>query len=318
MLSGATTVRTLEPGDRAGLIAAAEDVFGAGALSPAAWRWSYERSPHGTRAVVLVDDDGVLGSFAARRAPAWRGTERVWLGLAIDLFVHPRARRGLGAGAGFERLCAAFFARHGGRDFDALFGWPADAALRFGRRRLGFEPLEDEVVHVVGVSGDRASGPRAVEVARCVDGLGALWQRCRPRDRLTLERDERWARWRFDQHPRHRYRRFALFADDGAPRGFAVARGGEELPEGVWAVAEWMVVPGDREAAAGLLAALRREAFEDGARELVFAWPVGSTWARWGAEMGWTRRRTGRVLAWRGFGVSGGGFEWRPGDGDWV
>jgi len=307
VLTSAATIRPLRASDRDAVVAAGREVFGHTAFSVAAWRWSYEESPFGRQALVWADGDEVLGLFAARNVRARAGSESLRLGLAIDVFVHPRAWRGLERGARFERLASTFFERFGTTEYDALYGWPAPAALRFGLGRLGFERLEPELAWVGSArslaGSDDAQGLVADEVATCVDGLGALGRRVVAPGTLAIERDERWMRWRFDRHPVHAYRRFVVRDPrSGAPRGFCVARGGAGLPRGVFGVALWLVGEEDPSCAHALVRAVARAAREDEASELAFVLPAASRWCAWLARQGCVARATGRELACRPFG----------------
>jgi GNAT superfamily N-acetyltransferase len=94
---------------------------------------------------------------------------------------------------------------------------------------------------------------RVVDLRDVDDRFDVLWQVTRPRDRVTLVRDQSFLRWRFVQNPRLTYT-FLLATDPcGDPLGYVVLahrlRGSLELGE----IVDILVAPSDGDVAAALI-----------------------------------------------------------------
>src|SRR6185295_15896887 len=83
-------------------------------------------------------------------------------------------------------------------------------------------------------------------------------------------------------------------------RGYAVQRTGTELGPRLALLLDWLVLPGDAEAAEGLLAAVLAGARADGAAALAAAVPEWSPWSLWFQERGFLHHPSEHVLVVRG------------------
>src|SRR6185503_20296893 len=102
-------------------------------------------------------------------------------------------------------------------------------------------------------------------------------------------RDAAVLNWRFARNPLRRYRLLAV-GDDHVLRGYAVYRSAPELRPGLGLVLDWLVLPGDDDASARLVAALLASARADGAGVLAASFPEWSPWSLYFQEQGFLHR----------------------------
>lgn len=215
-----------------------ERVFVGGAPArrrPAAvWSWLYRASPHGSWAFVAAREDGTVVAHYAGipRRYVWQG-DPVVAALGVDSMADPDARRGLGENRPFLATARAWFARHGAASASAFtYGLPNAAALRVGRRLLGYtavwQPVRALFHRLCARREDDGFDvrPRAdrevVAVRRFDDGVDALWQAVGSGLQLSAVRDRSYLNWRFADAP-FEYRCLEVRAG-GALRAIAVLR----------------------------------------------------------------------------------------------
>ncbi len=275
-MSGAKVeIRPLRAADEASVLGTFREVFGA-ARTPAEWRWAFLRNPAGTRAWVAVEGDRVVAQYAALPSRVWTGGEDRVFAQIVDSMSHPD-RRGAGL---FVRTAEAFFDAHGGPDRDLVhFGWPVERAWRLGRRKLRYEAVRTQVALARELEPGPDAVPAGVEVLAEVDEQARwLYDRCVGAWGASTVRDAEWLRWRYLEHPTHRYVLLGARDAAGVLRGLAVYRRASfGLPD-LGVLVDWLVPPEEPEVGELLRAAAAARARADGAPALVAWLPEWSPW----------------------------------------
>jgi hypothetical protein len=238
------------------------------------WRWAFESNPGGTRLFLARRGARVVARYGALPVRTRvLGETRTFLSL-----LDPWTSEGEET---LRRTAEAFLAAHGGAQGDLVhYGWPDGHAQAFGRRHLEQELLGTGSLFV------RALGPGPTEVAppvRTLEGFGpeadVLYACCATHWNASAVRDAAFLDWRFVDAPRRRYVRLGLVSGDTL-RGYAIVGGGEALDPRLALLFDWLVLPGDDEASAALLAAAQAAARAAGAEALGTALPEWSPWAQ--------------------------------------
>jgi hypothetical protein len=226
---------------------------------------------------------------------------------AVDTATHPEAQ---GRGV-FSALTAEALSEMRG-EIDLVFNTPNERSgpgyLKMGWRRVGRAPVRLRVRRPIrflaGVSSLRgapalAGAPPEVEAEPAAaaladaESVSSLLRSARERDgRLRTDVDPSYLRWRYAAPPGLRYH--AVRDERGGElRGMAIFRVRPRGPLWESAVAEVIVPPGDRAAAARLLRAVGRAAPAD---HLTALFPAGGAAARAGRWLGFLPSPVGPTL----------------------
>ncbi len=268
----------------------------------AEWEWAFARNPAGPR-LVLARRAGVLAAHGAglgvrtRVLGETRGFTHVLTGA-------------LGAQVGRDEPAALAAARALHEEFlrpelDLVhYGWPDAHARALGRQHLEQERLKVQSLLVrAPVAAPAPSSVPASALVRTLTRFGpeadVLYACCATHWNASAIRDAAFLNWRYAEHPRRRYRMLALQNGDTL-RGYAVQRAGDELGPRLELLLDWLVLPGDEEAAEALLAAALAGAEADGAPALVTAIPEWSPWSLWFQQRGFLHHPSEHVEVVRG------------------
>lgn len=271
-------IRPLRPEDETAVLRTFHEVFGA-SRTPAEWRWAFVDNPAGTRAHVALAGDRVVAQYAALPSRVWiAGEERVFAQI-VDSMAHPDHR----GGGLFVRTAKGFFDEYGGPQKDLVhYGWPVERAWRIGRRKLGYEAVRTQTF-LARELGDGGADPEGrvpgVEVLEDLDEqVRWLYDRCVGAFGASTIRDAAWMRWRYLEHPEHRYVLLGARDGQGILRGLAVYRFASFLLPDLGVLVDWLVPPEEPEVGDLLLEACAARARADGARALLALLPEWSPW----------------------------------------
>jgi len=257
---GRYSIRPYVAADLPAVLAAWQAAFGK-PLAADLWRWKYHGAPLGNQILLCEHESGEVAALygGVPFAADWRG-RRLRITQLMDVFSHPGHRKQLGGRGGlFVRTATAFFtatAQPGGSAL--LYGLPGERHSRLGEhlleyRRLpgGVACLEAETAKLARLRSRPFAGRLHRQTGPQLDGLDQLADAC-PADRLQARRDADFFRWRFLNHPVHRYwlLRYAPFTlrSSSAWRGCAVV-----LQQSSQAVLVDLVLPEDDPDARDLL-----------------------------------------------------------------
>lgn len=226
-------------------------------LTPEAHHWKYRQGPRlGSLSLVARDSSGVLmGHVGALVFPGVRQGRPLPMAQVCDVMVAPDARGGVDPGGVYGRLMAALQAELSTR-FPGVFayGFAGIRPYKLGARmglyrvvqpcRLGFfqsrgltgqAPIQGRVEASLAGHPSPSAGwfapwtVRAQPVDWAALSWDALWQRIGKRfPGPVVERSTPYLRWRYAQHPQHRYQAWEL-RRWGRAQGWVVTR---QMPDG--------------------------------------------------------------------------------------
>jgi hypothetical protein len=253
-------IRPYATGDEEGILDLWNRVFGAGRAdfrprTLEEWRWRFLENPAGTRIFVAVEGAGkVVAQYASIPVRTLLEGREAIFGQIVDSMVDPAHRRGLGRPGLFVRTAEPFFDAFGSPDRDVvMYGYPIQIAWRVGSAFLRYEVVRTDVLlfRPPGVAGG-ALDVDVEEVATFGAEADALWKDVAPSFAASTVRDGRFLDWRFGRRP-GAYRR-GIARRGGRAAGLAVVRVAPFIVERAAAICEWLVPPGDLDAARALLA----------------------------------------------------------------
>lgn len=253
--------RPYRPGDEQAINHAFNQVFRK-ARTLAEWRWKFLSTLGGPYVMLAVDPaEQVLAQYAAVPVRFQTPVGEVLAGHVVDVFSLPHARGGLAAGKAYLQAMAAFIERWcGPGGFALCYGFPSERPLKLGQRTGPYAQIPAQPVYRFSAH-LTTSSPAQLRRFRAAWGLvptvfEELWQRHGSRYPFAGIRDAAYLRWRYNQHPRHRYEGLTLYRGE-APVAAAILR---VTPE-VLALVDWAAPP-------------------DPAVWRVLVAEVGRTWAR--------------------------------------
>ncbi len=253
----------------------------------AGWDWAFRQNPGGLRLFLARRAGRVVAQCAALPVRTRvLGAPRTFANL-LDTFVRPEERE---SGA-LLATAQAFLAAHGGPEQDLVhYGWPNAHDLAFGKAHLEHELLRVSSLLVREPGAGPAGLPEGVrELEHFGPAADVLYACCATHWNASAIRDAAFLNWRFARNPLQRYRLLAV-GDEQVLRGYAVYRPAPELQPGLGLVLDWLVLPGDDEASARLVAAVLACARADGARVLAASFPEWSPWSLSFQEQGFQHR----------------------------
>ncbi|MGA7615628.1 MAG: GNAT family N-acetyltransferase [Thermoanaerobaculia bacterium] len=176
-----------------------EEVFGA-RRDENVWRWKYFDNPRGSASFVC-EAGGRIVAHCAGTPVRFRDHRSEYPALqSVDFMSSAKYAGGIGRGGVFVRTVKAFFDYHcGAGKVPLVYGFPGERHRVLGERVLGYRPVSRVGELVLepegGVSPDLAElSARELHRFPPIDfELGAI-------------RDEVYLRWRYLDHPVHRYR----------------------------------------------------------------------------------------------------------------
>jgi len=296
------TVRGYESGDEEQILAAFNRAFAAAdpgfePRSLAAWRWRFLENPAGRRIRLALDGRGaVVAQFAGLPQRALLDGEPAVFTQAVDSLAAPRADLGRSP---FVRAGERF--RDDFRGDAWMWGYPERAALRIGRRCLGYERVRAQTAlrgepHRLE-PGRAGAGVEVEETTGFPAAVDGLFARVGARQRAIAVRDAETLDWRFARHPEHDYA-LGLARAAGRLAGYAVCRPGRFDGESATLVCDWLAEPA---AAPALVAWLAARARAGGSAPLLALFPPWSPeWARF-QEAGFRVVPTRRTLVGKSF-----------------
>lgn len=210
------TVRRSRREDIPGLQALFVEAFGH-ERDASVWEWKYFDNPRGNYGFVCQAGDRIVAHCAGLPV-RFRDFERSLSAFAsVDFMSSPSYAGGLGGGGVFVRTVRRFFEEACGvQATPLLFGFPGERHRVLGERLLGYRPIE--------IVNDLRLEPR---------GGGGIVEPLTPRDlrlfrdipfSMGVERDEAYLRWRYLEHPVHRYGLVAVPGFFGKARLGAIVR----------------------------------------------------------------------------------------------
>ncbi|MDP6929834.1 MAG: hypothetical protein QF412_09060 [Planctomycetota bacterium] len=271
-------IRSYQPGDEVGILDCYNRIFPTddgriGGRTLEHWNWKFLDNPVGCVQGVVADheEEGIIGSYAGVPVRIWSEGREQLAAQGVDLMVLPKWRRhgrrpGLFIHLGWkyhELYCGA-------TEGKVLFtyGWPIPA-WRMGQRYLGYWNIRDwdflftEIEHREPRSAP--AGMAVQQVASYGEDVTALWTSLRPSFGLALIRDATYLNWRYGRRPDRSYRLFECREDStGALRGVCVYAVDEVLQTRAGFIVDWLVPADDQDATVALLAAVERQARDDG------------------------------------------------------
>lgn len=266
----------------------------------AEWDWAFRRNPAGTRLFLARRDGRTLAARAALPVRTrFLGEVRTFAQF-LDAGLTPASP----VGAELEAWLACARALHDTHLVPAgdlvHYGWPGERERALGRSELEHERLRVQSL-LLAEPGPAGGVPRAglVELARFGAEADELYGCCATHWNASAVRDAAFLNWRFVEHPRHRHR-ITGFQSGATLRGYAVQRTGHELGPRLALLLDWLVLPGDEEAAEALLADALAGARASGAEALAASFPEWSPWSLWFQERGFLHHASEHVLVLRG------------------
>ena len=307
---GPYTIRPATVDDRGAILETFDLVFSEGnpryePRSPEVWDWTFVQNPAGMQAWVAVIDDGtVCAQFASIPERVRMCGRDTLYGQIVDSLAHPDHRAGLKR-PGLWVKTATLMVDHFGRpERDAfMYGYPVPHAFRIGQKFLGYHVIRTQLYLTLPTARTLVGGEPEGLVEE-VTGFGGealrLFERICPPDGAMAVRDAAFLKWRYVDHPLHTYR-LGVVRAGGELRALAAFRCGEFSNTDQGLLVEWMVEPGDDEAARAILAWARDLARAAGQEQLGFLLADCDPWWLPIQRMGFEATRTKYSLVGRSF-----------------
>jgi ribosomal protein S18 acetylase RimI-like enzyme len=243
-----------------------------GEHNEAMWEWKFEHNPDGAAHIWLGEEDGqIAGCYILTPVMMRAGRDRALGAQSVDAAVNPDFR---GRGV-FTQLAEAALREAAEAGVQIVFAFPSEGAFG-GQVRVGYKPqleLPKAYRPLLWPPSRRGAGGFTVGEPDGFDERFEVFsERGGVAGEISLLRDARYLRWRFDEHPTQSYERLTC-ERDGEMRGYCVLRirrGGHMT---VGYVVDLQVLPGDNEAARFLVRHALRRLHALGAR-------VAITWER--------------------------------------
>lgn len=231
------------------------------------WRWQYFSHPCGEPGIWIAKLGerivGIIGTNSVRISTPKGIIKAVWAG---DLLIDPSVRgKGLGkrlvdawkesgdtaVGKGFNEIAYSLYRNRG---FEGVTGFTSiyivlskmrlAAKFLLGGERKKLSMLARSIAKPASSLARSAGFSISTKETLPPETL-TLWRTIAGRYRFAFERDERYLKWRFLEHPRHRHS-FLELKRDGVLSGLAIVRIGEgKNPLGV--VLDLFVDPTEKE-----------------------------------------------------------------------
>jgi hypothetical protein len=275
-------IRAYRPGDEHAILEAFNRIFarvdpGFHPRTLEQWRWLYERNPSGRRIQLAVGEDGrVLAQYAGIPQRVRLDGEAGSFSQSVDSMSDPEFRR-LAREPLFVQVGRAFDAAFGGTGAEKdtlMWGLPVPVAFRIGKKALKYELIRQQhklsapLARIV----PRPSALAAQELERFPAEIDALFERLASERRCIAVRDGAQLRWRYEEHPDHRYR-IAGVRRAGELVGLAVFRKGpfDLIEDGL--LVDWLAPAGDEDVRGALLEWLLECARAEGCERLTALFP---------------------------------------------
>ena len=307
---GPYTIRPATPADRDAILETFNLVFSEGnpgfvPRRPEVWDWTYAQNPAGMQAWVAVIEDGtVCAQFASLPERIRMCGEDTLYGQIVDSLAHPDHRAGLKRPGLWVKTGTLMVDHYGRPERDSfMYGYPVPHAFRIGQRFLGYHVIRTQLYLTLPTGDDLDGGaPRDLveEVTGFDDSSTRLFERICPPDGAMAIRDPAFLTWRYVDHPLLSYR-FGVVRDGDELRGLAAFRCGEFSNTDQGLLVEWMVAPGDDEAARALLSWGRDLARAEGRDQLGLLLADCDPWWLPIQRMGFTATKTKYSLVGRSF-----------------
>jgi hypothetical protein len=174
-----------------------EEVFGA-ERPPELWQWKYFANPRGSASYVC-ESAGRLVAHCGGVPVRFHDFSRDYAALqSVDFMSSPSYPGGIGSGGVFVRTARRFFEAYcGPATVPLVYGFPGQRHRLLGEKLLGYRPVEP--VGELRLEPERTDlEPEPLQPAH-LRTFAAL-----PVD-FAAARDDRYLRWRYLEHPLHRY-----------------------------------------------------------------------------------------------------------------
>jgi len=209
--SRSTAVRLYREGDEHGIMRLFNEVFGR-QMTPAEWNWKYKGQGNEKvySSVMVSEEYGIVGHYGGIPLRMVRHGKQI-SGIAIgDVMTHPKFRSGIKSFRAMVSLLPVETARDG---FILGYGFPSETALLLPEKLSLYERVEDiwsafkEVRF--GKDIDRYTFkffPLSYDDKR----IDELWDCFKESLRLSVVRDRKHYKWRFERHPVLKYELWGL------------------------------------------------------------------------------------------------------------
>ncbi len=190
------------------------------------WRWINQECPHGQALVELaLVHDRVVGHYGVLPRPVWMGGKVVRAGLAIHAAVHPQFR-GLVI---FRELLDRMIQRCRRENIRFLYGFPRRDVWLMYFKLFDWKPMGELVTLELPLTGRPWKGGDDPTIRFRERSI--FDERYQPFSGSELLRgvhhvvkDEAFARWRYENHPRVQYPQMELLGADGELLGYLVLK----------------------------------------------------------------------------------------------
>jgi hypothetical protein len=171
------------------------------------WLWKYKKSPWGSVAYVVVDDndnDNIIAHYGAIRHAFILEGSLLWAFQACDVMTHPAYRGKMTGKRPFiMQACEKFIKDN---TMDILFGFPSERNARLHEIVLGFSKYRKTALfrrQLEGSSGIKAN-PYVLKIGwDTIDpaDLDDLWKISKTKLSLSIVKNSRYLLWRYLENP---------------------------------------------------------------------------------------------------------------------
>jgi hypothetical protein len=240
-------VRQYQKGDESRILALFNATFNGG-RSLDRWKWQFERNPQGSPWIALAESGGeLLGQYCMIHNHLSLGGREICAAQACDVIVRPDQR----GKRWFIRLAESCYSQASVEGLKVVFGFPNRESFPGHVRSLGWERITPLKEYLYRTSIKQLAGPfvdffysavvgtlmrmRAIAFRRSVDGgrivtssaipgsVASLLEDVRNHEIFSVWKDLAYIKWRYEQHPEHRYVYHVLYVGEVA-EGLIVSR----------------------------------------------------------------------------------------------
>jgi len=195
-------IRIAGPDDLRALDDLFESAFGA-RRSSQWWAWKYRQHPIDALSVVFEVEGEVVAHCGGTMVNFRYGSNVVRAMQIVDVMASRSRPSGMGGGGFFARTTVALFREAYSRGVRLMYGFPGERHRRAGERLFGYPRT--------GPVGELVLDPSADDVSVAALTESSLGEfQLDARSAAGALREPEWLRWRYLEHPEHRYERVAV------------------------------------------------------------------------------------------------------------